>query len=90
MVGKLGREAREGGVLTCSQSRGTTVVFQLGDPPHPEFWRLRYPVCVYVYTHVCISVTYSTSNLKDFLERTWGMRLIVQHSSHGVPVPQSC
>ena len=59
MVGKLGRE----GVLTCSQNTGTTVVFQLGDPPHPESWRLQYPVCACVYTHVCISVTYSTSNI---------------------------
>ena len=47
--GRLGREGEEGEVLTCSQSKGTIVVFQLGDPPHQEFWRLQYPVCVCIY-----------------------------------------
>ena len=79
-------------MLTCSQSRGTTVVFQLGDPPHLESWRLQYPVCVCVYIHVYISVTHSTSNIKPqgLSQTNWGMRLTVQLSSHGVPVPQSC
>ena len=79
------RKAGEGEVLTCSQSRGTIVVFQLGDPPHQEFWRLQYPVCVRIYIHVCITVMHSTSDIMP--PRNWEMR---QLSSHGVPVPQSC
>ena len=61
--GRVRRKAGEGEVLTCSQSRGTIVVFQLGDPPHQEFWRLQYPVCVCIYIHVCITVMHSTSDI---------------------------
>ena len=69
-------------MLTCSQSRGTIVVFQLGDPPHQEFWRLQYPVCVRIYISMCVSlVMHSTS---DIMPQELG------DEAAGVPVPQSC